>query len=92
MGSQAEEGDFTVSRFSQILSDSGPDLIWLKSTTREECVLALSIHGWAGPQLQSQTESICGGQSQGDLGLFQNLFSHTRLKDGVNGRRPDGRG
>lgn len=45
MGSQAEEGDFTVSQFSQILSDSGPDLIWLKSTTREECVLALSIHG-----------------------------------------------
>lgn len=42
---QAEEGDFTVSGFSQILSDWGPDLIWLKSIMREEYVLALSIHG-----------------------------------------------
>lgn len=45
MGNQAEEGDFIVSGFSQILSDSGPDLIWLKSTMREECMLALSTHG-----------------------------------------------
>lgn len=45
MGSQAEEADFTVSGFSQILSVWGPDLIWLKSTMREECALALSIHG-----------------------------------------------
>lgn len=42
----------------------------------------LSIHMQDGPQVESLAESICGGQAQGDLGLFQNLFHQAGLKAG----------
>lgn len=42
----------------------------------------LNIHRQDGPWMGSLAGSICGGQPQGDLGLFQNLFSQAGLKAG----------
>lgn len=43
----------------------------------------LDIHVQDGTRVESLVKSICVGQPQGDLGLFQNLFSQARLKAGA---------